>query len=317
MAGGRATGCAIGERGYDLDFAHGEGFARPIVECAEIWCEVLRQVPRRALLYTPARPERAQQNVVVSLPRQRDIWERPERVRVPGRRAEFDPVNVALQKGAFERMGLLDDFNLRVLVCDRDSLLAWVGIYRPDAFTEEQRQAVAQVVPALQRRLALERQMQLARFHASAVDTLIEQLAGPAFLTGPRGEVLAANASARARLEEDPPRWKEALAAARAGTHPQAQVSLVRGAGLPECRLVVFAGMTTGVTERIERVRVRYGLTPRQTEVLARIASGASNRAIAAALDCAERTVEIHVTAILAKLGVESRSAALARVYAE
>ena len=52
------------------------------------------------------------------------------------------------------------------------------------------------------------------------------------------------------------------------------------------------------------------GLTPREREVLRMMASGKSNRDIAAALFLSLGTVKVHVTRILAKLGVKSRSAA-------
>ncbi len=57
------------------------------------------------------------------------------------------------------------------------------------------------------------------------------------------------------------------------------------------------------------------GLTPREREVLCLLARGASNRAIAEALVISEKTVEVHVSNILSKLGATSRThaAALAR----
>ena len=53
-------------------------------------------------------------------------------------------------------------------------------------------------------------------------------------------------------------------------------------------------------------------LTPRERQVLTLITQGASNRAIADALTIAERTAEIHVSNILSKLGVTSRTQAAA-----
>jgi DNA-binding NarL/FixJ family response regulator len=50
--------------------------------------------------------------------------------------------------------------------------------------------------------------------------------------------------------------------------------------------------------------------------VLALVAQGASNRAIADALVIAERTAEIHVSNILGKLGVSSRTQAAAYALA-
>jgi DNA-binding CsgD family transcriptional regulator len=52
-------------------------------------------------------------------------------------------------------------------------------------------------------------------------------------------------------------------------------------------------------------------LTPREQEVLEQMAAGLSNRQIALALDISEHTVKFHVSAILGKLGVSSRAAAI------
>ncbi len=55
-------------------------------------------------------------------------------------------------------------------------------------------------------------------------------------------------------------------------------------------------------------------LASRQTEVLALVAAGESNKLIAARLDCALRTVEVHVTALLRKAGCDSRAELVARL---
>jgi DNA-binding CsgD family transcriptional regulator len=53
-------------------------------------------------------------------------------------------------------------------------------------------------------------------------------------------------------------------------------------------------------------------LTPREREVLQRLATGASNKAIAEELVISDKTVSVHVSNLLAKLGVENRGAAAA-----
>ncbi|WP_308190960.1 helix-turn-helix transcriptional regulator [Pseudonocardia terrae] len=58
---------------------------------------------------------------------------------------------------------------------------------------------------------------------------------------------------------------------------------------------------------RPSRRDVLASLTPRETEVLAEIAAGHTNREIAQRLFISEKTVGIHVTHLLAKLGVRSR----------
>ncbi|MGQ0715951.1 MAG: LuxR C-terminal-related transcriptional regulator [Pseudonocardiales bacterium] len=57
------------------------------------------------------------------------------------------------------------------------------------------------------------------------------------------------------------------------------------------------------------------GLTSRELQVLHLVASGGSNKAIAAQLVLSERTVDRHVSNILTKLGVPSRAAATAYAY--
>jgi DNA-binding CsgD family transcriptional regulator len=57
----------------------------------------------------------------------------------------------------------------------------------------------------------------------------------------------------------------------------------------------------------------RAGLTPRELEVLGLLVAGRSNRQIAEELFISGKTAGVHVTSILAKLGVHSRLQAAAR----
>ena len=57
------------------------------------------------------------------------------------------------------------------------------------------------------------------------------------------------------------------------------------------------------------------GLTPRQRQVLRLIATGATNKAIAAELSISDRTVDRHVTNIFDKLGVSTRTEATSYAY--
>jgi DNA-binding NarL/FixJ family response regulator len=69
------------------------------------------------------------------------------------------------------------------------------------------------------------------------------------------------------------------------------------------------------VALRVARMARRHSLTPRQTEVLAHLAWGKANKAIAALLGCSESTVELHVTALLGKSGCEGRAELVARFW--
>jgi len=61
--------------------------------------------------------------------------------------------------------------------------------------------------------------------------------------------------------------------------------------------------------------RATGGLSAREVQVLTLVAAGNSNRAIAAELFLSEKTVERHVSNILTKLGVGSRTAAAAYAF--
>jgi DNA-binding NarL/FixJ family response regulator len=62
-------------------------------------------------------------------------------------------------------------------------------------------------------------------------------------------------------------------------------------------------------------LRTGWKLTKREAEVLSALAAGHSNKEIAAALACAPRTIERHVSAILAKAKIESRARLVATFW--
>jgi DNA-binding CsgD family transcriptional regulator len=78
------------------------------------------------------------------------------------------------------------------------------------------------------------------------------------------------------------------------------------------------AGPDLARAEASSRTAVATGpgaLSPREAQVLRLLATGKTNRAIAAELFISERTVERHVSNIFAKLDVESRAGATAYAY--
>lgn len=94
----------------------------------------------------------------------------------------------------------------------------------------------------------------------------------------------------------------------------------VRATSLVDAIRRVSAGETLldpAVTDRVlARAREAVpaspldGLTPRETEILALIAEGLSNREIGARLFLAEKTVKNYVSGILSKLGMQRRTQA-------
>jgi len=74
---------------------------------------------------------------------------------------------------------------------------------------------------------------------------------------------------------------------------------------------LVSADEMPGIAAR----RPAAGLTDREVQILKLVATGRTNRAIASELVISERTVATHVSSVLAKLGLPSRSAATAYAY--
>jgi DNA-binding NarL/FixJ family response regulator len=83
----------------------------------------------------------------------------------------------------------------------------------------------------------------------------------------------------------------------------------IRAAAVGECHLDPAVAKLLAATLRAPRPAVDT-LTAREREVLALIASGASNRLIAQQLGVSERTARTHMSNILAKLQLSSRTQA-------
>jgi DNA-binding NarL/FixJ family response regulator len=91
---------------------------------------------------------------------------------------------------------------------------------------------------------------------------------------------------------------------------------LLKGASLEEIERAIhtLARGESYIDPRVSSrmIAPRRRLTSREREVLRLVASGKSNKEIAAKLRITERTAKFHVTAILNKLGAENRAQAVA-----
>ena len=189
------------------------------------------------------------------------------------------------------------------------------------------------------------------RVVATRADTLIERVRLAAGLGGPveQAELASAEAeyaravgespdwvaAARAWGEVERPypatyaRWREAegLAAARdregAETVAAAALETARDLGsgwlvaeleslAARARLRLVDGKVPPAVADEDAVEDPFGLTERERQVLELVAAGATNREIGEQLHMAEKTASVHVSRILAKLDVRSRTEAAA-----
>jgi ATP/maltotriose-dependent transcriptional regulator MalT len=116
-------------------------------------------------------------------------------------------------------------------------------------------------------------------------------------------------------------RWREAEA--RLGQGDRGGAAAAARTALDAARTLGAAWLASEINGFTTRARLRedapeangddpFGLTPRERQVLELLAGGATNREIGAALYMAEKTASVHVSRILAKLDVRTRTEAAA-----
>lgn len=277
-----------------LEFFHGANLPTGIQTAYARWLE---DAPRQFAAYDPARPDPRQRNLAM---RSQDV------IAVSGIAAP--PVI----RSFLPRFALSENDQLRALICDGPALLAWVGALRPRPFAREEQRLLGKLVPALQRRLSLERRLTEAQERASEIGAALEHVPAAAFVLGHGGALLHANAAGRALLERDQAGTQERLRATLRGEAAGVQIARVSpDAGL---RLAILSA-PADPAPLVGAARLRWRLTPRQAQVLHLVAQGLSNRTVAASLQCAESTVELHVTALLEKSQCESRAHLVARLW--
>jgi len=312
---------------YQASFCHASGFPQPEGALHATLNDFLQQQPNPWGYYDPARPPEPQRNRALHFrphvqmeaaaplhDAREEAWERlgiapQEQARV---RERVSTGTLAL----YRQLNLEQLFQLRALVCEDEALLAWVGALRPEPFTAPEQRLLQELMPALQRRLVLEQRLREAGLLGSALEAALEALGQPAYVTTATGRVVHANRVGRARAERSTLHLAETVRQYLRGQVPdEMTITTLRVPGLATHYLVVDRNADAHNSGRVLLLAERWGLTARESEVLEHIIQGASNKAIAARLGCAERTVEVHVTHVLSKAQSESRSALIAKFF--
>jgi DNA-binding NarL/FixJ family response regulator len=139
-----------------------------------------------------------------------------------------------------------------------------------------------------------------------ALVAALDQIAAPAFIARDDGAIRYANVRGHAMRRESAAFEEQLRAALPSGSRAFKVTRLDRA---PRWFLVVGEP-----PPRAASPLERLALTPRQQEVLALLVDGATNRTIAELLGISERTVEVHLTTIYQRAGVENRASLVSLV---
>lgn len=154
-------------------------------------------------------------------------------------------------------------------------------------------------------------------WHEQALEAALEALGAAALVVDQRGRVEASNQLARDWLAADSARASAEVMRSLAARPGQGAFSVRRLDGVAGAHFFLVRRASIDedrVARCVEEVVARHALTPAQGRVLAHLARGTSNRAIAAQLGVSERTVEVHVTALLNELDADGRAGLIAFV---
>ncbi|HVV50536.1 MAG TPA: LuxR C-terminal-related transcriptional regulator [Polyangia bacterium] len=160
----------------------------------------------------------------------------------------------------------------------------------------------------------LEREAEARGRAETALRAALDALSATAFVVGADARISALDVAGEAALANDDGSLRRRLVEAQA---TQARDGL-RALPLRDERghVVLLHDGARAFAGRLERVAAEWRLTPRQLEVVALVARGYANKEIAASLDCALHTIELHVTEVLRRAGLSSRAALVAEIWA-
>lgn len=207
----------------------------------------------------------------------------------------------------------LDTAQARVLLCDGPSLLAWIGAFRDDDYTDRELWILKQLVVPLRDRLTVERRLELERTSARTLELALEHIAAAVFVLGATGKVLHANTAARWLIAHEGNSLSARLVRAVRGEDPGFEVHATGPTHRPQY-LAVHKPPPGQACARTSAASARWRLTRRQHDVFSCIVRGHSNARISAELGISERTVEVHITAILDRAQCGSRAELIAAV---
>jgi DNA-binding NarL/FixJ family response regulator len=187
----------------------------------------------------------------------------------------------------------------------------------PEAFAPRQTALLGALLDTMRRRLRIERQIASSDLRL-VLDHVLDRLGAPAFVIDSNARILAASRSGCALLDVERRELAAALLDALRGSPTRFELTRLGGLESRPCWLAIARADSRDerIAAAIATVAARWGLTPRQRQVLELVVRGTANRTIADALLVTERAIEHHITVLFDRAGVDNRSALVATVLA-
>ena len=202
--------------------------------------------------------------------------------------------NLLVREGLRQLLATAPEIDVVAVCADRDSLLEAVDAERPDAVVTDIR------MPPTNKDEGIEVAARLRQTSPGTGVVVLSQFADAAYAL----RLFDQGSSGRAYLLKERVSDLEQLV--------RAIQEVVRGGSVVDPR-VVESLITARSRKKESAVE---SLTPRERDVLAQVAEGKNNAAIAAALFLTERGVEKHINAIFSKLGLSEEKDLHRRVKA-
>ncbi|HYJ07577.1 MAG TPA: LuxR C-terminal-related transcriptional regulator [Polyangiaceae bacterium] len=258
-------------------------------------------------------------NYIVSAPSDWTLWDPTyippalqNTIQVVDNRA-FAEVDVV--KRVYVPLGLDRLSHATVLASTGPRFLGWVGIWREEPFRADELQHLSLTVRAIRSRLLAIDALGTADASWAIVEQMLASMERPAFLVRASGRIELANASGRTLLQRSRRSALAQLEKALMGDTRTWRVYQFKDVGVPDLALVIQRSTGARFEVLVEQTGRTWRLTRAQVAVLRLLARGLSNKEIAVSLRRAEGTIELHVSAILKRAQVDSRSRLLAKFW--
>ena len=215
----------------------------------------------------------------------------------------------------YHRLDFHEADQVRALICDGSSLLAWFGGFRSEPLSRRETRMFEKLVPHLQKRLRFERILANSELFSDALSLVLESIPAAIFIISSTRAIHHTNAAGREMLTRDRRLTIQRIDAALSGAAPSGWSLLpIASQGLSQHYLIIASDPDRDDT-LLKIAARRWSLSPAETAVLLHLVRGEANKTIAAELRRSIATVELHVSSILRKANVDNRAALVAHYW--